>query len=540
MRPKVKGGGRKLVRGKTDITDLLRGTDVEGLDLLPADFSYRHMDLALDDTGKPTRRLKRVLEPVAEHYDLAVLDCPPSISLVSESVFEAADTLLVPLIPSTLTMRTFEQLDEFVEERVSHPPEILAFFSMVDRRKRLHRQVVESFPIDRTDVARTAIPAATEVELMGVRRSPVVIDRPHSRAGRAYRGLWSRGPRPPRHLTRNARGRRASLGRAGDERVNDPDPPVLAPGPALRRHAARWRAPLAVTAVIVLAAGIWAVLRSTDNAEDTAPRPPAGEPGVEPRLPTAPPIVPDAVWLPAGMRPGDEHDEAMPPPPTLSGSALLTGPGDDAVGVALTAPDDYQADLAVRALAPFVGAPYGDDRQPLASRHTVYPGVTLAAAWRQWPWADAAAEAASLAALTPTTPLDHVPAPALELAPAGLAQPRHAGRLGPGRRRHRLGLLREARDDRVGGPPLGAGDAARPRPAGGDPRRRGARRGARPPRLVRAPRQPGRRQRRAVAGGRGLRGGRDRQRRRPAGRAAGGRRRRLARAAGAGGVGGDV
>jgi chromosome partitioning protein len=191
VRPKVKGGGRKLVRGRTDIVDLLRGTDVEGLDLLPADFSYRHMDLALDDSNKPTRRLGRVLEPVAPHYDLAVLDCPPSISLVSESVFEAADTLLVPLIPSTLTMRTFDQLDDFVAERVSHPPEILAFFSMVDRRKRLHRQVVESFPADRKDVARTAIPAATEVELMGVRRAPVVIDRPHSRAGRAYLGLWS-------------------------------------------------------------------------------------------------------------------------------------------------------------------------------------------------------------------------------------------------------------------------------------------------------------------------------------------------------------
>ena len=59
VRPKVRGGGRKLVRGRSDVTDVLRGTDVEGLDLLPADFSYRHMDLALDATGKPTRRLRR-------------------------------------------------------------------------------------------------------------------------------------------------------------------------------------------------------------------------------------------------------------------------------------------------------------------------------------------------------------------------------------------------------------------------------------------------------------------------------------------------
>jgi cellulose biosynthesis protein BcsQ len=191
VKPKVKGGGRKLVRGRSEIVDLLRGSDVEGLDLLPADFSYRHMDLALVEAGKPTERLAKVLAPIEQHYDLAVLDCPPSISLVTESVFEVTDLLLVPLIPSTLTMRTYEQLDGFVSgDQVARPPSVLAFFSMVDRRKRLHRQVVESFPRDRDDVARTAIPAATEVELMGVRRRPVVVDTPDSRAGRAYRGLW--------------------------------------------------------------------------------------------------------------------------------------------------------------------------------------------------------------------------------------------------------------------------------------------------------------------------------------------------------------
>ena len=47
-------------------------------------------------------------------YDLAILDCAPSISLVSESVFSAADLLLVPIIPSTLSVRTFEQLQGFL------------------------------------------------------------------------------------------------------------------------------------------------------------------------------------------------------------------------------------------------------------------------------------------------------------------------------------------------------------------------------------------------------------------------------------------
>jgi cellulose biosynthesis protein BcsQ len=190
VRPKVRGGGRKLVRGRSDITEVLRGTDVEGLDLLPSDFSYRHMDLVLDESGKPIQRLRKVLAPLGEHYDLAMLDCPPSISLVSESVFDAADTLLVPLIPSTLTLRTFEQLGEFLDE-VDRRPAVLAFFSMVDRRKRLHRQVVEALPAGRGDIAAAIVPAATEVELMGVDRAPVVVRAPRSRGARAYTALWA-------------------------------------------------------------------------------------------------------------------------------------------------------------------------------------------------------------------------------------------------------------------------------------------------------------------------------------------------------------
>ena len=115
IKPRVKGGGRKLVRGKSDVDALIKGTDHERLDLLPADFSYRHMDLALDATKHPTQRLAAVLAPLADEYDYVFLDCPPSISLVSESVFEAADALLVPLIPATLSSRTFGQLRKLVD-----------------------------------------------------------------------------------------------------------------------------------------------------------------------------------------------------------------------------------------------------------------------------------------------------------------------------------------------------------------------------------------------------------------------------------------
>ncbi|MEO7556165.1 MAG: AAA family ATPase [Acidimicrobiales bacterium] len=191
VKPKVRGGAKKLVRGRADVWGLIKGTDHEGLDLLPADFSYRHMDLFLDDAKKPTRRLSRVLEPMAEDYDLIVLDCPPSISLVSENVFRAADALLVPLIPTTLSLRTLEQLTDFVTDNDLDHLVVLPFFSMVDRRKTLHRDIVATLHDTHPEILQTQIPSATEVERMGVHRDAVSGFAPTSRVALAYEALWA-------------------------------------------------------------------------------------------------------------------------------------------------------------------------------------------------------------------------------------------------------------------------------------------------------------------------------------------------------------
>jgi len=196
VKPKVRGGGEKLVRLKSDVDQLIKGTDHPGLDLLPADFSYRHMDLALDQFKKPTRRLARVLEPLEDEYDWVFLDCPPSISLVSESVFEAADVVLVPIVPATLSSRTMTQLDAVVAEAASGHrkreggPRVLAFFSMVDGRKKLHREVMERLRAERDDVLQAAIPASVEVERMGEERDAIATYAPRGRAAPAYEALW--------------------------------------------------------------------------------------------------------------------------------------------------------------------------------------------------------------------------------------------------------------------------------------------------------------------------------------------------------------
>ncbi len=191
IKPKVKGGSRKLVRGKRSIDLTIRGTDFEGLDLLPADFSYRHMDLDLERTGRPTRQLARLLMPLALQYDCLFLDCPPSISLVSEGVFVASDVLLVPTIPTTLSLRTLKQLYRHLEGRNSRRPCMLPFFCMVDRRKSLHRQVTASATRLAMPMLETEIPYSSIVEQMGVRRSPIETFAAASEAASSYRMLWS-------------------------------------------------------------------------------------------------------------------------------------------------------------------------------------------------------------------------------------------------------------------------------------------------------------------------------------------------------------
>jgi chromosome partitioning protein len=169
----------------------IKGTDFADLDLLPADFTYRNLDLLLGATKKPTRRIARLLAPLSDQYDVIFLDCPPGISLLSESVLQAADTLLIPLIPTVLSLRTLDQLTDFLASFDGQRPGVLAFFSMIDRRKRLHREIAERLPAERDDVAGTAIPSLTQIEQMSVERAPVAAFAPHSRAAQCYQALWA-------------------------------------------------------------------------------------------------------------------------------------------------------------------------------------------------------------------------------------------------------------------------------------------------------------------------------------------------------------
>lgn len=190
IKPKIKGGTKALVKQKKDLDDFIKGSDYENLDLLPADFSYRNMDLALEDSKKPLQRLHKMLKPITGEYDMLFLDCPPSISLVSENIFNAADALLIPTIPTILSLRTLELLEKYYTKENLNMLQLMPFFSMVDMRKSLHKDIVENPPQSSVRFLNHYIPYASEIEQMGLHRAAVGAYAGKSRSAEAYEQLW--------------------------------------------------------------------------------------------------------------------------------------------------------------------------------------------------------------------------------------------------------------------------------------------------------------------------------------------------------------
>jgi cellulose biosynthesis protein BcsQ len=182
--------GKKLLHDMAKLDDEVKATNYAYLDLIPADFSYRNFDLVLDEFNNPVTRLFKVLKQFRDQYDFVFLDCPPGITLLSENIFRAADIILVPTIPTTLSLRTLDQLLKFFRKKHIEDTRVLPFFSMVDRRKQMHRYITENPPKLACDFMQHAIPYASDIERMGVERDAVAEFRKLRPAALAYDALW--------------------------------------------------------------------------------------------------------------------------------------------------------------------------------------------------------------------------------------------------------------------------------------------------------------------------------------------------------------
>jgi len=189
IRPDKTFNAGKLLKGGKHIARSIRGTDFPDLDLLPADFSYRNMDIALDDMKKSRQRISRILKPLRGEYKHVFLDCPPNITLLSENIFHAADFLLVPLIPTTLSFLALQQLYGFLDDIGEKRSKVLVFFSMVEKRKKMNWDMMREL-INKKGFLPALIPYLADIEKMGLFRQPVNVTLPNSLAAAAYLDLW--------------------------------------------------------------------------------------------------------------------------------------------------------------------------------------------------------------------------------------------------------------------------------------------------------------------------------------------------------------
>lgn len=187
---KHKGGIKKLIEKDADLEAAIMATDYENLDIIPADLSAKSFDLMLEEMKTSKKRLKSLLQPLQKQYDFAFMDCPPGFSALSENVFHAADIVLMPIIPTTLSIRTYNMVKDYFKEKNIDLSKMMCFFTMADLRKNLHNETMETLFKDRK-FFENYIPYLSDVEKMGIHKAPLETFARSGYAAQCYRDLWT-------------------------------------------------------------------------------------------------------------------------------------------------------------------------------------------------------------------------------------------------------------------------------------------------------------------------------------------------------------
>jgi cellulose biosynthesis protein BcsQ len=190
VKPKTHPGIKKLITKEGALESAILSTDFEMLDVIPADHSYRSIDIMLEEMHTSKNRLKQVLKSLQGEYDFVFIDCPPGFSALSENIFNAVDIVLMPVIPTTLSIRTYQMVKDYFKDKDLDLNKMMCFFTMADLRKTMHNQIMEELYRDKR-FFQNYIPYLSDVEKMGIHRAPVMEYANSSMASTSYRELWT-------------------------------------------------------------------------------------------------------------------------------------------------------------------------------------------------------------------------------------------------------------------------------------------------------------------------------------------------------------
>jgi chromosome partitioning protein len=203
---------------QTELAELAIGTAIDGVTLIPSSIALAGAEVELTPIEQRERRLAGLLEPLRKHYNYLLIDCPPSLGLLTINALTAADSALIPIQCEYFALEGLGQLLATIRLVTDHLNPRLevkgAVLTMFDARTRLSAQVGEEV---RRHLGRrvydTVIPRSVRLSEAPSHGLPIHLYAPGSRGAEAYRQLAdeirARDERP-------ASGRAAALGQPGE------------------------------------------------------------------------------------------------------------------------------------------------------------------------------------------------------------------------------------------------------------------------------------------------------------------------------------
>ncbi|BEH08468.1 MULTISPECIES: ParA family protein [Geobacter] len=177
-----------------DPSGLIVGTDLAHLDLLPSTTDLAGAELELVSMPERERRLKTALARLAQRYDYIIIDCPPSLGLLTVNAMTAADSVLIPLQCEYYAMEGLSQIIKTIKlvQKGLNPGLAIEgiVLTMYDGRNNLSRQVSEEIRSHFADIAfQTVIPRNVRLSEAPSHGRPVILYDITSRGAVSYMEL---------------------------------------------------------------------------------------------------------------------------------------------------------------------------------------------------------------------------------------------------------------------------------------------------------------------------------------------------------------
>lgn len=153
----------EMIIGECELEDCLKKDVLDNLDLLPSNVNLAGAEIDLIGVESREYILKTKIDEVKDNYDFVIIDCPPSLNMLTVNAMTTADSVLVPIQCEYYALEGLSQLIHtinLVKERLNPDLEIEGVvFTMFDARTNLSLQVVENVKANlRQNVYKTIIP----------------------------------------------------------------------------------------------------------------------------------------------------------------------------------------------------------------------------------------------------------------------------------------------------------------------------------------------------------------------------------------------